>query len=77
MKSTVREMVVPVTVDGHISTHATFTVTATEMLSKVIAKINYEGKLFGECEFATGLGIENVMATVQNLLTPEPPACCL
>jgi len=77
MKNTVRNIDVPVTIDGSICAHATFTVTATETPSKVIATITYEGKLIGEPEFDTGTDIENVIAAIRNQLTPKPPACHL
>jgi hypothetical protein len=51
---------------------ATFTVTATELPTKVIATVNYGERLIGELEFAAGTGFENVMATIRNLMTPEP-----
>jgi hypothetical protein len=73
MTNIARNIEVPVTVDGSICAYATFTVTVTETPSKLIAKITYEGSLIGELEFAGDLGIENVIVTIKNKLTPEFP----
>ena len=72
MNSTVKHMDVPAILNGHTIGTATFTVTATEFPTKVIAAVSYGERLIGELEFAAGTGFGNVMATIQNLLTPEP-----
>jgi hypothetical protein len=73
MTNIVRNIGVPVTVDGSIRAHATFTVTVTKTSSKLITTITYEGKFIDELEFAGDIDIENVIATIKNKLTPELP----
>ena len=72
MKSTVRNMYIPAIVNGYTIGTATFTVMAAESPTKDIAIVKYGERFIGEREFAAGTGCENVMATIQNLLTPEP-----
>jgi hypothetical protein len=77
MTNIVRNIEAPVTVDGSICAYTPFTVTVAETPTKVVATITYEGTLIGEPEFAGGTGIENVITTIRNVLTPEPPYCHL
>lgn len=72
MKSTERQLEVPAILNGITIGTATFTVTATETPSEVIATVTYGERPIGQLGFAAGTGFENVMATIQNLLTPEP-----
>ena len=72
MKTTVSDMEVRAVANGRTIGFATFTLTAKETPSEVIATVNYGEKFIDQRTFDAGTSFENVVATIQNLLTPEP-----
>ena len=73
MASIAKNIEVPVILNGRTVDTATFTVMATKFPNMVIARVSYGEKFIGEHPpFKAGTSFETVIATVRNLLTPQP-----